>query len=120
MLYRALSPGGDYQFGNGLSDFYTGADAVAQAIKTSLQLWQGEWWENTDVGVPYMQHILTVPATPTNVRAAEMLIQEAILGVQGVQSISTFSLSKTGRTYTMNATVQTVYGEVGLEEVPIG
>lgn len=121
MKYRALTASGDYQYGQNLEGFLEGADAVAQAIKTTLQLWLGEWWEDTSQGVPYLQHILGVSGTPHSVHGAEMLIQDAILNVPGVQQITYFTLKTSpGRKYSFSADVQTQYGTFGLKEVPIG
>lgn len=121
MIYRKLTGSGDYTFGGNQNDFYSGADAVAQAIYTSLKLLQGEWWEDTSQGVPLFQSILGQPGTPENRRAVDMLMQEAILGVPGVQQVTDFASSYAGRTYTITScTVQTQYGEAGLQEVTFG
>ncbi|MCL6442078.1 MAG: hypothetical protein K6T83_01205 [Alicyclobacillus sp.] len=122
MRYRKLSPSGDYTFGlqNG---FYTDTEAVAQAIYTSLKLLQGEWWEDTSQGLPLFQSILGQPGTPDHIHAVDMLVQEQILNVPGVQEITSFSSdydSRT-RTYTItNCTVQTQYGETVLKGVTFG
>jgi hypothetical protein len=107
-------------FGFNQDDFYSGTEAVAQAIYTSLKLLQGEWWEDTSTGFPLFQSILGQPGTPDHQNAVDMLVQEAILNVQGVQSISNYSSVYVNRKYTFNAGVQTIYGLVGLEEVTFG
>ena len=52
MKYRKLDENGDYSFGNNSLDFISDADAIAQAIKTKILLFYGEWWENTAIGIP--------------------------------------------------------------------
>lgn len=94
-----------------MNDFYSGTQAVAQAIITSLSLYQQEWWEDQTLGVPLFQSILGQSGTPDHIHAIDMLVQEAILGVQGVQQITSFTSSYANRTYTVNTcNVQTVYG----------
>ncbi len=119
MLYRALSPSGDYQLGaQGLTGFYTGTDAAAQACLTTLRLLQNEWWEDTATGLPLFQNILASRSQ----QAADSIVQSALLGVQGVQSIVSYASSFVGKTrvYTFGCVLQTVYGSVGLEGVKLG
>lgn len=120
--YRQLSPTGDYVFGNNSNDFYTGTLAVAQAILTTLRLYQGEWWEDTSQGFPLVQAVLGLPGTPEHQTAVDMLVQEAVLGVQDVQSISSYTSTYSNRTrrYTAAIVAQSVFGEVNLPEVTIG
>lgn len=43
MRYRREDENGDYTFGRGDSGFFVDCpEAVAQAVKTRLQLWQGQ------------------------------------------------------------------------------
>ncbi len=104
-------------FGSNADDFYSGTIAVGQAIYTSLKLLQSEWWEDTSAGFPLFQSILGVPGTPEHQNAVDMLVQENILSVANVQSISQFSSTYSNRKYTFNATVQSVFGDVVLKEV---
>ncbi|SFU71288.1 hypothetical protein [Alicyclobacillus macrosporangiidus] len=118
MIYRKLSPTGDYTFGGNANDFYSGTTAVAQAIYTSLRLLQGEWWEDTSRGLPLFQSILGQPGTPEHVRAIDMLVQETILKVQDVVQIKSFQSSYANREYAIQSCiVQTKYGDVVLEGV---
>lgn len=43
MKYRKLDNTGDYSFGSGLTDFVENKEAIAQAIKTKILLFYGEW-----------------------------------------------------------------------------
>lgn len=115
-----LDPNGDYTFGQNQNGLYGGTDAVAQAIYTSLKLLAGEWWEDTSIGFPLFQHVIGSPGTPEQKTAADMLVQEAILGVANVQTISAFASTLASRTYAFSATIQTTFGELGLQEVALG
>ncbi len=118
MLYRKLTSSGDYSFGNNANDFYSGTTAVAQAIYTGLKLLQAEWWEDTSKGLPLFQSILGQPGTPSHIHGVDMIAQETILAVQDVQQITAFQSAYVNRRYTVTScTVQSVYGEVVLQEV---
>lgn len=118
MRYRKLDANGDYSFGQNVNDFYSGTTAVGQAIYTSLKLLAGEWWEDISIGLPLFQSILGQPGSPDHIHAVDMLIQEAILGVQGVQQITSFSSSYANRQYTIDScSVQSQFGDVILKEV---
>lgn len=115
--YRKLSPLGDYVFGGNKNDFHVDAAAAGQAAYTGLQLLLGEWWEDTSQGLPLFQSILGQSGTPEHIRAVDMLIQEAILNVQGVQQITSFQSSYANRQYTITScVVQTQYGEVNVAQ----
>ncbi|WP_206922991.1 hypothetical protein [Alicyclobacillus suci] len=121
MKYRKLSNTGDYVFGNNANDFYTDTTAVGQAIYTSLRLLQGEWWEDTSIGLPLFQSILGQPGTSEHIHAVDMLVQEQVMNVQGVNEIKSFSSSYQNRTYTIDTmTVSTQFGDVTVEGVTFG
>ena len=111
MKYRRLDASGDYSFGRGNQDFVTDAYAVGQAIKTKLLMLQGEWWENTEEGLPLFQHILGSAGTPEALNSADLLIRARILETPGVASISNFERTYQNRQYAITCDVETIYGE---------
>ncbi len=53
MRYRREDENGDYSFGQGDATFLTDTpEAVAQAVKTRLALWRGQWFLDTEEGTP--------------------------------------------------------------------
>jgi len=59
MKYRRLDVNGDMSFGAGVSNFLINSpEAVAQAVMTRLKLFQGEWFIDTEIGVPYNTKVL--------------------------------------------------------------
>lgn len=116
MKYRKLN-NGDYSFGGNGNDFIDGKLAVSQAVKTNLLLLYGEWWESIDMGLPLFQNILGPPGTPENVRATDLLIQGVISNTPGVLSIKSFTSTYENRTYALDCTVETQYGDVTVSEV---
>jgi hypothetical protein len=109
MKYRRLSPTGDYTFGFGNASFISDIDAVAQAIGTKLKLFQGEWWENINEGLPFFQEI----AGHSDINAIDLLIQARILEVPNVVSIESYASNiDKNRRYTATVTVNTAFGSL--------
>lgn len=117
MKYRKIDNNGDYTFGNNADDFYTDETAVAQAISTSVKLLLNEWWEDTSIGLPLFQHIVGSNGSPESIKGADLLVQQQIQKVQGVQKISAYNSSYANRKYTVSVTVQTIYGGTATQEV---
>jgi len=114
MKYRRLSDSDDYVFGQSNQDFYSGVDAVAQAIYTRLKLLYGEWWEDLKDGLPLFENILGTSGSPQNKKAIDALISERILGTLNVIGITDFSSSfnASTRAYSFQSTVNTAFGQV--------
>ena len=113
MRYRKLDANGDYSFGRGLADFWIDVpDAVAQAVGTVLQLWQGQWFLDTSVGVPWAQQV--VGTLPQDVRDA--VVQTAIAGTQGVAINGILSYASqqdpSTRVFSVQAEVTTIYSKM--------
>lgn len=66
-----------------------GASQRAQQIKIALLTFFGEWEFDTSIGIPYLEQILV--KTPNKFRV-EAILRKKILAVQGVRSITSFSL----------------------------
>jgi hypothetical protein len=106
MRYRALSPAGDYTFGQGSANFLVNSPAaVEQAILTGLRLFQGEFWLNTAAGVPWVQDVIGKGTQGTY----DSAITNQILSTTGVSGITSYSSSLNGRALTFTATVMTAY-----------
>jgi hypothetical protein len=108
MRVRALSPSGDFTFGQGQGNFLSNSPAaVAQCIATALQLWAGEWYLDLSAGVRYQTQILG--NNTSGLYDAE--IQRVIKGVQGVTQIVSYSsnLDRAARRLTVSGQVQTKY-----------
>ncbi len=113
MRYRRLSSTGDYTFGQGSANFYIDdADVVRQHILTTLQLLTGQWFLDLTAGVPYVPDVIGAHTQATRDEA----IREAILGVDGVTGISTYSSNvNQARQFSIAASVDTIYGQVTVE-----
>lgn len=101
MIYRALSPSGDYVFGKGQQDYLTGDDALCQAIKTRILLFYGEWWEDLGQGIPMFQSILGQANSQAVQQSLELLVTQRVQEFDEVKSVSLQSSEVTERTLHM-------------------
>jgi len=116
MKYRKLDANEDYSFGNGNLDFHKDTpETVAQAVLTRLRLWSGEWFLDTTEGTPYQAGVFGKNDQAT----ADGVMRERILGTQGVVGIVAFSssLNRDLRLYSVSATIDTIYGQVQINEI---
>lgn len=112
MKYRKLSETGDYTFGQ--NKFLKDREAVGQAIITRMKLLYGEWWENTDDGLPLFEQILGTFDSQQNRNAIDLIISERISSTQGVKNIVRFESEFQNRLYSAQCTINTIYGEITL------
>ncbi len=116
MRYRKLDENGDYVIGTG-SDFYKDSpEAVAQAVRTRLDLWKGEWFVNTGDGTPYQTDVLGKRFAGKNYDA---VIKQRILQTQGVKEIVSYQSTFNGdsRKLEIQATINTIYGQTTVQGV---
>lgn len=109
MRYRKLTVDGDYSFGSGQLDFYRDVpEAVAQAAKTRLLLWVGEWFLDITEGTQYMLGILGKHAKTT----ADSTIQDRVQKTQGMVNIESYEsvVNPDTRAISAEMTINTIYG----------
>lgn len=115
MRYRAQDDLGDYMFGRGASQFLANSpDAVAQACRTRLELFAGQWFLDSDEGTPYGAEVLG-SNTADQYDAA---IQARILDTPGVAAITDYAstVDRATRQLRIAATISTVYGSSTLTQ----
>lgn len=113
MRYRALDVNGDYTFGQGSDNFLVDSPAcVAQAVRTALLLWKGEWYLDTTAGMPWATDVL---GTGTDSLYDEA-IKAKIQSVQGVTDIVNYSssLNTATRALIVDCTIDTLYGQANV------
>lgn len=120
MVNRKLDSNGDYSFGQNNSDMLKGVDAVAQAIKTKLLLFQAEWWEDQNDGLPLFQSIIGQYNLEDVKVAVSRLLSDRIKDVKEVLSVieSSVNINEKERSisykYVVNTTEGTISEEVNL------
>jgi hypothetical protein len=114
MRYRALTPDGDMTFGASQSDFLINSpEAVGQAVLTRLRQLRGEWFLDVRDGTPYATEILGSNTQNSRDRA----VRQRILGTQGVTAITLYASQVLGRAFSVQATVDTLYGQTTVKAV---
>ena len=108
MRYRKLDANGDYTLGTGADFLQDTPEAVAQAVRTRLALWAGEWFADTSDGTPWDTEVLGKFTASTR----DAVIKEQILGTPGVTSIDEYLSTFDGkaRRLSITATISTAYG----------
>jgi hypothetical protein len=113
MRNRAMSGTGDYIFGPNTHFLSNSPEAVAQAIKTRVALFVGEWFLDLREG---LDKSLILGNNTASTRDPE--IQQRILGTTGVLSLLSYvSRVDTQRNFTVAATVDTIYGAINIQQV---
>lgn len=110
MKYRKLDKNGDYVFGNNSYDYIEKDEAIAQAIKTKLYLFYGEWWEDISLGLPMFQSILGQVSNSNLRQTVILLCAEQINLVEGVTSVDSISVDISARKLGLTIDVTTENG----------
>ncbi len=116
MRYRALDSNGDMTFGHSQTDFLISTPAaVGQAVETRLLLLTGEWFLDVTEGTPYTTEVLGTDMQDTY----DLAIRDRILGTEGVVEIVKYSsvLDHEARALRIEATIDTIYGQVTVAQV---
>ena len=103
---------------NGDLSIVDGSDAIAQDLQQTLQVWLGEWFLDTTVGIPFRQQILVKNPVIDLVQAD---IINAALAVPGVAQITDISLDydANNRSLTMGMVAIDTNGQVIETQIPV-
>nr|QIG67155.1 baseplate assembly protein W [Rhizobium phage RHph_TM26] len=105
------APADVYLESNGSLAVVHDAEAVGQHVRTRIMSYEGEWFLDKDVGLPWIRGLLGGLYDPV---LAEAVIKAEILDTDGVVDINSFSVSfdRTTRGLSaFNITVTTEYDE---------
>lgn len=76
---------GDINVSSGDLTLTSGVEAIRQNIQIRLKFFQGEWFLNTDIGIPYFGTFLT---KNPNLAVVRSIIRDAVEGIPGVKSVT--------------------------------
>ena len=104
---------GDLVIVNGDIEQVSGVDAIAQSLRFTLQFYQGEFFLDETIGIPFFQVIFV---KKPNLPAIREILRTAILSVVGVNAITAFNFDFTNfsRTLRLDFTVDTDLGALTL------
>lgn len=114
MTTRALNECNDIFLSVNRIAINTEAEQVAQAVRSRLLFYQGEWFLDLTAGIPYFQQIFQKPA---QIATAESVIKSEILKTKGLNSLTSFSsnFDRQTRQFSVSFTANTIYGEIDQE-----
>jgi hypothetical protein len=109
-----LDINGDLAIEGGDLVIVSGAECLAQYLRTRLRLFAGEWFLDTRLGVPYFEQILV---KSPDLSLIETGIKAVVLETPGVLALTAFEMThdRAARTLTVSFTVSTDDGELSLE-----
>lgn len=94
-----LDSNGDLAIEDGDLVLIDGVEAIAQDCEVRLKFFQGEWFLDQRLGVPWFQKIL---GHKPRLNAVSQIIQKAILTTPGILAITDFALDYEGATRTLS------------------
>lgn len=95
-------------FGHGLLDFHIDVpDAPALACIYRLKMFQGEWWLDNRLGVPWETQVIGRNTNATR----DLVLFSTMISTQGVTAVTKYSsdLDRNSRHFTVSATIMTQY-----------
>lgn len=116
-IVRRLDANHDMTFGRGMRNIATTAEAVAQRLRCRLLTIRGEWFLDTDAGVPWFQpddsDVYPIMGRVQNVQYNEAVLKSTILETDGVQTLDSFSMVFDHQTRKLRVTAagKDVYGD---------
>jgi len=111
LICRRLDADGDITGGYGMADFLTGDEATVQTIRCELRFQLGEWFLDATKGVPWVRNSNTgekpiLGPMPADLPYAEAMVKAAIMRVDGVHSLTSFTISFNHTTRAATCTVK--------------
>jgi hypothetical protein len=113
MTFRALTPTGDWIFGNGLGAYASQQQAIALNIQTSVLMWAGDCFFalNGNGLVPWINWLgLMNTGNQARLNAALQTLLSGCYGVMSVQS-AVVNVNRFTRQFTASYTVTTIYSQ---------
>jgi hypothetical protein len=119
MKCRRIDENGDPRFGRGAGDFLRDHEAVVQNVETRLGLNRGDWFLDTDAGVPWFGQADAIMGSRETSPDGRAAIKATILDTEGVSALDRFAYgyNRTTRRQTFTADVRTIYDLTATIEV---
>lgn len=107
MIFRNLDSNHDWMFGQGIANFIDANAAIGLNIETRLLSWVGDCFFDLNAGIDWTNRLGS-----KNQRALlEQDLKRVILQSYGVTGIVSFDTVLTGRSFTANYTVDTIFSK---------
>ena len=105
MKIRALDADGDWTFGNNLSNYLLGQDAIEQDIATKLKEWKNDCFFNVDAGIMWEERY----GKKGQESLLELDIRKIILSCEGVVELILVNIQNIDRTLKIEYVFSTIY-----------
>lgn len=111
-----LNDDGDIYLNEGSSELTTGQDSILQSLSQRINTFLGEWFLDTDLGVPWFEQILVKGPEPAILDA---VLKRVILETPGILQLKTFDIQIDSALRKMKLVfdARTVDGDVNYSEV---
>ena len=103
MKVRAIRES-DPVYGAGDNNFVTGKEAVATLLNTRLITFKGEIKRNVDFGLPSFKGL--------DKEDIDVEVSDIIINTAGVEEVTLFESSVSGRDYSATIVVKSIFGEL--------
>ena len=106
MIFRALTPTGDWTLGNGIQNYATEEKAISLDIVTALKTFLGECFFATDAGVDWWNLLGGKDQTNLLLQTRQVISsREGVTRINSVQAI----LDRTTRRIAISYNIDTIY-----------
>ena len=118
MQSYALDENNDIIVQAGALRLVTDAAETVQHIRSRILFYLEEWFLDRASGTPWFQEIFVKPVNLANV---ESIIKTRILGTEGVEVLTSFSMdfNPTSRKLTIDYSAETIYGSIDVSQVTL-
>lgn len=116
MIIRQLDQTGDWTFGKGKNNFLTQNSAIGLNISTRLNSWLNDCFFAMTAGIDWLNRM----GLKNQKQLLENDIRRIITQSYGVTAILSFSISQTGRKFSAQYTVQTIYNTAYNNSITFG
>lgn len=107
MIFRNLDVNHDFTFGSGKANYRTGNAAIGLNIQTRILSWLKDCFFDTEAGIDWANRL----GGKSQQALLQMDLRRIILQSYGVTGIVSFNAALSGREFTVNYTVNTIFSQ---------
>ena len=112
---RPVDPDGDILPVLHTGEMFSGALAAASLVESRLELYAGDWWENSAWGNEILRMLQEGRLTQADAQAMSTYLTAYVRETPGVQDVTDVRFSVEGHRFGWECSVLTEYGKAGIE-----
>lgn len=113
MIFRNLDANGDWEYGQGLSNYIAANAAIGLNIRTRILSWLGDCFFDTAAGIDWLNRL----GSKNQQALLELDLRRIILQSYGVTGIVSFSTVLEDRIFRANYSVNTIFSAAYVDSV---